>query len=120
MAKPNKIKQQPRPVRLYTYVTQEEEGQVKEAADLANLKVSVFLRKVALAQQIRPARSRQTQELVVTLGKLGTELNRVGNNLNQLAHQANMENFPKEEALLESKAELDAVVASIAQAIKEA
>ena len=119
MARPNKISKQPRPIRLYTYVNNEEESQIKEAADMADLRVSVFLRKLALAQQIRPAKSRQSQELITTLSKLGTELNRVGNNINQLAHQANMEHFPKEEIIHESKANLDAVLARIVEAIKE-
>lgn len=93
MAKPNKIKNQPRPIRLYTYVNEDEERQIKEAADLADLRVSVFLRKLALAQQIRPAKSRQAQELIATLNKLGADLNRTGNNLNQIAHQVNAAGF---------------------------
>ena len=108
-----------RPIRLYTYVNDEEHTQVKEAADMTGLRVSVFLRQLALAQQIRPAKSRQSQGLIQTLSKLGAELNRVGNNLNQLAHAANIENFPKEHVLLDAKAELDAVLSHITAAIKE-
>jgi len=119
MARPKKIQAQPRPIRLYTYVNAEEEAQVKEAADMADLRISVFLRKLALAQQIRPAKSRQSQELIQTLSKLGVELNRVGNNVNQLAHAANLENFPKEHVLLDAKAELDNVLGYITAAIKE-
>lgn len=119
MARPSKIQKQPRPIRLYTYVNQTEESQIKEAADMADLRVSVFLRKLALAQQIRPAKSRQSQELILALSKLGTELNRVGNNINQLAHQANMDNFPTEEIIENSKANLDTVLARIVEAIKE-
>ena len=119
MARPNKIQAQPRPIRLYTYVNDEEHAQVKEAADMTGLRMSVFLRQLALAQQIRPAKSRQSQELIQTLSKLGAELNRVGNNLNQLAHAANMENFPKEHVLLDAKAELDVVLGHITAAIKE-
>lgn len=63
MARPNKIKYQPRPIRLYTYVNQNEESQIKEAAD--------------------------------------------------------MEHFPKEEIIHDSKANLDAVLARIVEAIKE-
>ena len=66
---------------------------IKEAADLADLKVSVFLRMVALAQQIRPAKSRQAQELITRMSKLGADLNRTGNNLNQIAHQVNAAGF---------------------------
>lgn len=119
MARPSKIEKQPRPIRLYTYVNSAEESQIKEAADMADLRVSVFLRTLALAQQIRPAKSRQSQELINTLSKLGTELNRVGNNINQLAHQANMDNFPKAEVIQNSKTDLDTVLAQIVKAIKE-
>ena len=93
MAKPTKIKNQPRPIRLYAYVNEDEERMIKEAADLADLKVSVFLRMVALAQQIRPAKSRQAQELITSMSKLGADLNRTGNNLNQIAHQVNAAGF---------------------------
>lgn len=120
MARPNKIKKQPRPIRLYTYVTIDEESQVKEAADMADLRVSVFLRNLALAQQIRPAKSRQSQELITTLSKLGAELNRVGNNINQLAHQANMAGYDPERIIYEGHAEeLQAVLSNIVEAIKE-
>lgn len=119
MARPGKIQTQPRPIRLYTYVNGEEEAQIKEAADMADLRISIFLRKLALAQQIRPAKSRQSQELIQTLNKLGAELNRVGNNINQLAHAANIENFPKEDEILNAKAELDNVLGHITEAIKE-
>lgn len=86
---------------------------------MADLRISVFLRKLALAQQIRPAKSRQSQELIQTLNKLGAEMNRVGNNINQLAHAANMEKFPKEHVLLDAKASLDEVLGEITTAIKE-
>ncbi len=87
---------------------------------MAGLHISVFLRQVALAQQIRPAKSRQSQKLIQTLSKLGADLNRVGNNINQLAHAANMEKFPKEHILLQAKADIGNVLSAITQAIKEA
>ncbi|UTW58848.1 plasmid mobilization relaxosome protein MobC [Kordiimonas sp. SCSIO 12603] len=120
MARPKKIEKQPRPIRLYTYVSGEEKAQIQEAADMADLRISVFLRKLALAQQIRPAKSRQSQELIQALSKLGADLNRVGNNINQLAHAANMEKFPKEHVLLDAKTALDGVLGEITTAIKEA
>lgn len=119
MARPGKIQKQPRPIRLYAYVSETEEAQIKEAADLVDLKLSVYLRMVALSQQIRPAKSRQAQELVQTLNKLGADLNRVGNNINQLAHAANIDNFPKEHALLDAIAQLNKLLDQITLAIKE-
>lgn len=119
MARPGKIEKQPRPIRLYVYVNEDEHRQIKEAADLTDLKLSVYLRMVALSQQIRPAKSRQAQELIQQLSKLGADLNRVGNNINQLAHAANIENFPKEHELLEVKAVLKGVLAQITDTIKE-
>lgn len=119
MARPKKIEKQPRPIRLYVYVSEEEQARIMEAADLVDMKVSVYLRMVALSQQIRPAKSRQAQELVQTLGRLGADLNRVGNNINQLAHAANIENFPKEHVLLDARAALDTVLHQITLAIKD-
>ncbi|UTW59524.1 plasmid mobilization relaxosome protein MobC [Kordiimonas sp. SCSIO 12603] len=120
MAKPSKIKAQPRPIRLYTYVTAEEEERIKEAADLADLKVSVFLRHIALAQQIRPARSRQVKELVTVFSKLGADLNRVGNNLNQLAHQANAAGYDDKRIHYEhTLTEVKTAVGEIIEAIRE-
>ena len=120
MARPDKIQDQPRPVRLYTYVTEEEEKRIKEAANQAGIKVSVFLRKVALAQQIRPARSRQAQDLIAVLNTLGASLNRVGNNVNQLAHQANASGYDIERAKLEGTLdELHAALQGIIGAIKK-
>lgn len=120
MARPDKIKNQPRPVRLYAYATEEEERQIREAADLAGMKVSVFMRQVALAQQIRPAKSRQAQELITTLSKLGADLNRVGNNLNQLAHQANAAGYETERIRYEhTLAEIETTTQQIVETIKE-
>ncbi len=119
MARPQKIQAQPRANRLYIYLSDDELAKVNEAADMADLRISVFLRSLALAQQIRPAKSRQSKELIQTLNKLGADLNRVGNNINQLAHAANIENFPKEHMLLEAKSELDTVLTEITTAIKE-
>ena len=119
LARPDKIKAQPRPIRLYAYVTEEEHRQIREAADLAGMKVSVFIRQVALAQQIRPAKSRQAQELVQTLSKMGADLNRVGNNLNQLAHQANAAGYETERIHYEETLdEIKAVTANIIAVIK--
>lgn len=120
MARPKKIQAQPRPNRLYVYFTDDELTQVQEAADMTGLRISVYLRQLALAQQIRPAKSRQSKELIQRLNKLGADLNRVGNNINQLAHAANMEKFPKEHVLLNAKAALDAVLVDVTEAIKEA
>jgi hypothetical protein len=120
MVRPDKIKAQPRPNRLYIYVTDAEKLKLQEAADMTDLPLSVFIRHVALAQQIRPAKSRQSQQLIQTLSKLGADLNRVGNNINQLAHAAHLEKFPEEAILLEAKADLSFVLSMITAAIKEA
>ena len=120
MARPDKIKNQPRPIRLYAYATEDEERQIREAADLAGMKISVFMRQVALAQQIRPAKSRQAQELITALSKLGVDLNRVGNNLNQLAHQANAAGYDPERIKYEQTlSDVEAATQQIVETIKE-
>ncbi|MFC3052289.1 plasmid mobilization protein [Kordiimonas pumila] len=121
MARPGKIQAQPRPNRLYVYFTDDELKQVQEAADMTGLRISVYLRQLALAQQIRPAKSRQSKELIQTLSKLGADLNRVGNNINQLAHAANMAGYDPERIFFEDAlSELQGTVNQITDAIKEA
>lgn len=100
MVSPKKIQNQPRNKRIYVYLSEEELKQLDFAADQVGLNRSVFLRKVGLAQQIRPKKSLHAQKLIRKLSKLGAELNKVGSNLNQLAHQANIGNYPSESNLL--------------------
>ena len=119
MARPKKIQSQPRPNRLYVYVNEDEKAKIQEAADLASTRISVFLRMVALAQQIRPAKSRQSQELIQTLSKLGADLNRVGNNINQLARAANIAGYEPEQIRFEDTLDqIEDTVWHITEAIK--
>lgn len=118
MVRPSKTKHQPRAHRLNVYFTEAELAQVKEASDQAGIPASVLLRKLALAQQIRPARSRSSQELITTLNKLGGELNKVGSNLNQLVKEANSGRRPDETSILHVLDDVKAGVEVIVLAIK--
>ena len=119
MVKPGKIRNQPRSERLNIYFTKEELAQIKENADQSGLPVSVMVRKIALAQQIRPARSRASQELISTLNKLGGELNKVGSNLNQLARQADSDEYPDKGSILHVLSSVRNTVDQIVLAIKK-
>ena len=67
----------------------EEVAQVEEAAQKAGVSKSEYVRqKILGGSKIRAAR-RPTVE-AATLGKLLAELGKIGSNLNQIAHRANM------------------------------
>ncbi|PCI43296.1 MAG: hypothetical protein COB49_12450 [Alphaproteobacteria bacterium] len=119
MVKPSKIKDQPRKIRKYMYLTTEEAVRFEETAAMSGLAESVFLRRLALAKEIRPKKARQAQNLVFELSKTMAELNRVGNNLNQLAYQANLKGYIQDVANLEAYlSELRLVVEEIGETIK--
>lgn len=94
MARPKKGAHEARTERVYVYFSEAELARVQAAADQAGYFVSVFIRQTALAQQFRQRKSRQAQELTVALNRLAGQVNKIGNNLNQLARQANGGDFP--------------------------
>jgi hypothetical protein len=118
MGKPKSISGRPKNRRKDIVFSEEEHAKVQLAADQVGLPFATFVRKVALAQQIRPARSKSSQELISTLNKLGGELNKVGSNLNQLAREANSGDFPAENSILHVLASVRKTVDDIVLAIK--
>ena len=87
---------------------------------MVDMRISVFLRQIALAQQIRPAKSRQSQRLIQALSKIGADLNRVGNNINQLARAANTAGYDPEQIRLEATLdEIENTVWHVTEVIKE-
>ena len=120
MVKPSRLKNQPRSVRKQTYLTEEEAKRFEAIVAQSGLRESVFLRSVALAIPIRPQRSRQAEELVRELSKLGADLNRVGSNINQLSRHANThEQIVDVRGLETSLNELRSAVSEIVEAIKK-
>ena len=83
MARPTKAEHERRDARLSPVrVTLAEKLHVEEQAHNAGLSVADFLRTLALYEEVKPPKSK------IDAGFL-MELNRIGVNLNQLAHAAN-------------------------------
>lgn len=86
MARPLKTRQEiKRPINVYLNALQRAQLQAK--ADEARESLSSLVRSIALNKQIKPAPQPIT---VLALD----ELNRIGNNLNQLAKHLNSGRFP--------------------------
>ena len=120
MVRPTRLATQPRRIRKQTYLTDDEAVRFEEIAAQTGLTESEFLRKTALAQPIRPKRSRQSESLVRELNKLGADLNRVGNNINQLAKKANTQGTLTDDWGLEADLQaLREAVALIVETIKK-
>ena len=118
MPRPRKQTAEKRDKRVYVYFSDAELKDVQETADQTGERISVLLRKLALAMEIRPKRSRQADNLVSELHRLGVNLNRVGNNLNQLAYHANADEMPAERSILHVLSAVRFAVDEIVSAIK--
>lgn len=80
--------------------------EVESSADLAGLPVSTFIRTAALGLPMKPRPTRMNAEAI-------RQLAAVGNNINQLAHQANAGKFPSEVRLNEALDELITLIRDI-------
>jgi hypothetical protein len=88
---------------------QEHEAQVvRERARVCGLPIARFVREVSLGAVPKERRHRVLDELI-------RQLARIGNNLNQLAHQANArDRFPMEERIDAALSALRAVIHEVA------
>lgn len=90
-------------------LTAGERAIVRARAHAAGLTVSAFLRRAALGQQVRARPGQVRRDAVYHLSKIGT-------NLNQLAHAANVARQVRAEELLEETlAELRATLAELTE-----
>lgn len=119
MTRLTRNKNRPRPINKETNFSEVEWEQAKLAADAAGLPFQTFMRKAVLAQRIRPKKHRQSQNLIYELSKVMAELNRVGNNLNQIAKAANLGKGADQWGLEADLSELRGVVNQIAETIKK-
>lgn len=120
MVKPTRLAKQARCIRKQTYITVDEARRFEEIVAQTGLSESEFLRSIALGQAIRPKRARHAQDLIHELHTLGTKLNRVGNNVNQIAKNAHRAGYTPDAWGLEADLEaLRALVVSIVEAIKK-
>lgn len=87
-------------------VTETERNRIRSHAEAAGRKeVATYLRDLGLAGLDVPG-TQQRWAAVRAVSGVGAQLGRVGNNLNQLAHEANAGRFPSAERLA---AELEAL-----------
>ena len=83
MARPTKNEHEKRSASLPTIrVTQAERVLIEDKAATAGLSLSDFMRVLALTEQVKPRKTKLEASLLV-------ELNRIGVNLNQIAHARN-------------------------------
>ena len=84
MARPTKNEHEKRIATLPTIrVTTAERVLIEDKAVTAGLTITDFVRVLALHEEVKPRKTKLEASFLV-------ELNRVGNNVNQLAHAANV------------------------------
>ncbi len=83
MARPTKEKHEKRSGMLPIRLTLAERAFIEEQATKAGTSISGYLRDVALNKKVTPPKSKLDASLLM-------ELNRIGVNLNQLTHAANI------------------------------
>ncbi len=82
MARPKKVAQERRTETVAARFTVAEAAIVESQAAAAGMTVSEYVRVLALTQDVKPRKTKLEASLLV-------ELNRIGVNINQLAHAAN-------------------------------
>ncbi len=82
MARPSKNEHEKRSERLFTRVTPAEHVLIADKAAAAGLSLSEFIRVLALTEKVTPRKTKLEASFLV-------ELNRIGVNLNQIAHANN-------------------------------
>ena len=83
MVRPVKSEHEKRDQILRTRLTLSERGYVEEQAANAGMNMAEYLRVLVLSEEVKPRKSRSDANVL-------TELNRIGVNLNQIAHAANI------------------------------
>ncbi|WP_414462462.1 plasmid mobilization protein [Hyphomicrobium sp. DY-1] len=82
------------------YFTDDEEAHIAEKARAAGLTISAFMRAATLAaigapDAVKPkGKRRSDDETIALLHKVDWQLKKIGANINQLAHQANLQLVP--------------------------
>ena len=80
-------------------LSEKEYAHLKEQADLAGLKIEPFLRNLILGVKMKPRSQEEWAELV-------RQMSAVGNNINQIAHRANIHGPTDKQTLLNVQQEL--------------
>lgn len=103
MARPRKAEEARRRHVAKVRLSDAELAQLQHAADAAGVPLSTFLRLSGLGISVRAKPSRTTNEVI-------RQLAAVGNNLNQLAREANIGRFPGEGRLRHALGEVQEAI----------
>ena len=111
--------QRQREKRAMVRLTAAEAAELQERAARAGLSAGAYLRACALGES-GPRSKRAPPVNRALLAEALAALNRVGNNLNQIAKQLNSGGHPDRAAMADSRAELTAILELILDAIGRA
>ena len=81
-------------------LSEKEYAHLKEQADLVGLKIEPFLRNLISGIKMKPRPQEEWAELI-------RQISAVGNNINQIAHRANIHGLTDKQTLLAVKESLD-------------
>lgn len=81
-------------------LSEKEYAHLKEQAGLAGLKIEPFLRNLISGVKMKPRPQEEWAELI-------RQISAVGNNINQIAHRANIHGLTDKQTLLAVKESLD-------------
>lgn len=104
----------PLPPPLSIRLPDDERAELKARATRAGLSVSGYFRVVAFNI---PRRSRNPSASEQELAKINTALGKIGGNLNQLAHQANLGSWPDSRIIEQMRDDLRAMRFVVAAAL---
>lgn len=93
-------------------VSESEEKILREKAEACNLSLVEYLIRMGIDGMV------VIQDLS-TLSKLATEINRIGVNINQIAHKVNSNNFAMQEDVREAKLKLSEIYSLMTNIINE-
>ena len=85
--------------RVSVRLSEKEYLHLKEQADLAGLKIEPFLRNLISGVKMKPRPQKEWAELI-------RQISAVGNNINQIAHRANIHGLTDKQTLLNVQQEL--------------
>lgn len=81
-------------------LSEKEYAHLKEQAGLVGLKIEPFLRNLIMGVKMKPRPQEEWAELI-------RQMSAVGNNINQIAHRANIHGLTDQQTLLAVKKSLD-------------
>ena len=86
--------------RVSVRLSEKEYLYLKEQADLVGLKIEPFLRNLISGVKMKPRPKEEWAELI-------RQMSAIGNNINQIAHRANIHGLTDKQTLLAVKKSLD-------------